>query len=144
MEERRRPTLRHNVQRAVYLRDHGTCIYCFRGLGPREVTFDHLVPVSRGGPTTVVNLACACEACNTARGDMKLTVWLDQRVRRYRGHYQPVLERLLRQYAEALAEVTGIPMADRPLPRRCRAPQSARPIAPGARRLILRANRSGR
>ena len=38
----------------------GPCTYCG---GPSE-TWDHIVPFSQGGETTVANLAPACHACN--------------------------------------------------------------------------------
>lgn len=112
MERRRRAPLSVLIQRAVYLRDCGECVYCFRKLGPREATYDHLVPVSVGGLTTMVNLAVACELCNTTRGDVRFTLWMRHREARYRGERQwAVWVRLWHLYTQAVAEVTGIPAA---------------------------------
>lgn len=52
----------------VFLRDGFTCQYC--GDGDREnLTFDHLVPRSRGGRTTWLNIVTACSPCNLRKGN---------------------------------------------------------------------------
>lgn len=49
----------------VFLRDRFSCQYC----GTREdLTFDHVVPRSRGGQTTWENVVAACSPCNLAKG----------------------------------------------------------------------------
>ncbi len=53
----------------VFLRDRFTCQYCGQGSPTEELTFDHLVPRSRGGFTTWENVVAACIACNRAKGD---------------------------------------------------------------------------
>jgi 5-methylcytosine-specific restriction endonuclease McrA len=51
----------------LFLRDEFTCQYC----GARgEMTFDHVVPRSRGGRTTWTNVVAACGRCNLKKGDM--------------------------------------------------------------------------
>jgi 5-methylcytosine-specific restriction endonuclease McrA len=50
----------------VFLRDRFTCQYC----GAREeLTFDHVIPRSKGGMTTWDNVVAACSACNLRKGD---------------------------------------------------------------------------
>jgi 5-methylcytosine-specific restriction endonuclease McrA len=56
----------------VFLRDRFRCQYCGERHAPGELTFDHVVPRSRGGRTTWTNVVAACEPCNTAK-DNKLT-----------------------------------------------------------------------
>jgi len=49
----------------VFLRDRFTCQYC----GARDdLTFDHVVPRSRGGLTTWDNVVAACAPCNLKKG----------------------------------------------------------------------------
>ncbi len=53
----------------VFLRDSFRCQYC--GLESRSeyLTFDHLVPRSRGGRTVWTNVVTACQGCNLKKGD---------------------------------------------------------------------------
>jgi 5-methylcytosine-specific restriction endonuclease McrA len=49
----------------VFLRDHFTCQYCG---STEELTFDHLIPRSRGGQTEWTNIVTACSPCNLRKG----------------------------------------------------------------------------
>jgi 5-methylcytosine-specific restriction endonuclease McrA len=49
----------------VFLRDRFQCQYCG---SPEDLTFDHLVPRSRGGHTTWANVITACAPCNLRKG----------------------------------------------------------------------------
>ena len=50
----------------VFLRDGFQCVYC----GAREeLTFDHVVPRSRGGRTSWENVVAACSPCNLKKGN---------------------------------------------------------------------------
>jgi 5-methylcytosine-specific restriction endonuclease McrA len=53
----------------VFLRDRFTCQYCQERLPAAKLTFDHVVPRSRGGATSWENVVAACGPCNTAKGD---------------------------------------------------------------------------
>ena len=67
----------------VFLRDRFTCQYC----GEREdLTFDHVVPRSKGGVTTWENVVAACSACNLRKADM---LPADARMWPAREPYQP-------------------------------------------------------
>jgi 5-methylcytosine-specific restriction endonuclease McrA len=63
----------------VFLRDRFTCQYC----GTREeLTFDHVVPRSKGGHTTWDNVVAACSPCNLRKGDRlprEVEMWPMQR-----------------------------------------------------------------
>ena len=52
----------------VFLRDRFQCQYCG---ATQNLTFDHLVPRSRGGRTTWENVVTACSACNLKKGGRK-------------------------------------------------------------------------
>ena len=53
----------------VFLRDHFQCQYCG---SPDDLTFDHVIPRSRGGKTTWQNVATACSPCNLKKGGRML------------------------------------------------------------------------
>lgn len=53
----------------VFIRDHLTCQYCGNIFGPRELTFDHVIPRSKwrkewGAPTCWENIVTCCIPCN--------------------------------------------------------------------------------
>lgn len=49
----------------VFLRDGFSCAYCSRS---EDLTFDHVIPRSRGGRTSWENIVAACSRCNLAKG----------------------------------------------------------------------------
>ena len=52
----------------VFLRDRFACQYCTQSQPAEELTFDHVVPRSRGGRTTWDNVVAACTTCNLRKG----------------------------------------------------------------------------
>jgi 5-methylcytosine-specific restriction endonuclease McrA len=63
----RRPHPRARLSRKeVFIRDNYTCQYC--GIRTRDLTLDHVVPRSKGGPHTWENLVSACRHCNHRKG----------------------------------------------------------------------------
>jgi 5-methylcytosine-specific restriction endonuclease McrA len=50
----------------VFLRDKFACQYCG---SPQDLTFDHVIPRSKGGHTTWTNVVAACSPCNLLKGD---------------------------------------------------------------------------
>jgi len=54
------------TRREVLRRDKHTCQYCG---STRQLTLDHVVPVSKGGRHTWDNVVTACEPCNNHKGD---------------------------------------------------------------------------
>ena len=53
----------------VFLRDKFSCQYCG---SKSELTFDHLLPRSKGGKTTWENVVTSCRICNTHKGSRTL------------------------------------------------------------------------
>jgi 5-methylcytosine-specific restriction endonuclease McrA len=64
-QTRRPPFTRFNV----FLRDRFTCQYCQTGLPAPDLTFDHVIPRSRGGKTSWQNIVTACNRCNLRKGN---------------------------------------------------------------------------
>ncbi|MDJ0389370.1 HNH endonuclease [Roseomonas sp. E05] len=52
----------------VFLRDSFTCVYCGAEHPTHELTFDHVIPRSRGGRTSWENVVTACGPCNLRKG----------------------------------------------------------------------------
>lgn len=50
----------------VFLRDRFTCQYCGQH---EDLTFDHVIPRSKGGMTTWDNVVAACSGCNLRKSD---------------------------------------------------------------------------
>ena len=53
----------------VFLRDKWECQYCAQSYKTPELTFDHVIPRSRGGHTVWDNIVTACQVCNTTKGN---------------------------------------------------------------------------
>jgi len=49
-------------------RKHRPCAYCGKTLSLDTATFDHVVPLSKGGYDKTKNGALACRKCNTRKG----------------------------------------------------------------------------
>ena len=62
--ERRPAFTRFNV----FLRDRFHCQYCSHAFPTHDLTFDHVVPRSRGGRTHWENVVTACGSCNLLKG----------------------------------------------------------------------------
>lgn len=56
----------------VFLRDQFTCQYCDGEFPTQELTFDHIVPRSRGGRTEWTNVVAACSTCNLKKANKLL------------------------------------------------------------------------
>jgi hypothetical protein len=55
----------HHVKNEVWRRDGGRCVQC----GASEhLEYDHIIPYSKGGATSVNNLQVLCRRCNVAKG----------------------------------------------------------------------------
>lgn len=50
-------------------RDRFTCAYCGGRFAERELQCEHIVPASRGGATSWMNLVAACAGCNGRKAD---------------------------------------------------------------------------
>lgn len=53
----------------VYARDNFTCLYCGTRFMSEDLTFDHVIPQSRGGKTSWENIVSCCISCNRAKSN---------------------------------------------------------------------------
>ena len=88
----------------IYMRDKFRCQYCGEKKAVGELTLDHILPRSRGGDNSPVNIVTACVACNNRKGnrtpaEARMPLLTSQSALRVK------LERVvLCHYAEARAE----------------------------------------
>jgi hypothetical protein len=81
----------------VFRRDRHACQYCGRR---GELTLDHVMPQSRGGPDTWENLVSACQPCNQRKANRtpeEAGMKLAAKPRRY----------VPNQYMEGMAKLAG-------------------------------------
>lgn len=68
-DEAGRPTrapIPTELRRAVFERDGGRCVECGSNF---DLQYDHILPVARGGATTLENLQLLCADCNRTKSD---------------------------------------------------------------------------
>ena len=53
----------------IYMRDKFRCQYCGDKKGVNELTLDHILPRSRGGDNSPVNVVTACVECNNRKAN---------------------------------------------------------------------------
>ena len=56
------------TKKSLCVRDQYECAYCGKKLEPKEVTFDHIQPKSKGGASDWHNLVLCCYEDNIAKG----------------------------------------------------------------------------
>ena len=52
-------------KRNIMVRDDHKCVYCGT---EKELTIDHVIPISQGGKTSFENCVAACKTCNSKKG----------------------------------------------------------------------------
>jgi len=57
------------TNRTLFRGDHQICGYCGRHYKVSELTRDHIIPQSRNGKNTWMNLVTACQPCNKHKAD---------------------------------------------------------------------------
>jgi len=77
----------------LYLRDLYECGYCGERHLKSDLTMDHVQPISKGGKTTWENCVCACNPCNSRKGN-KLNIKPSETPHRP-GYYELVRKRKL-------------------------------------------------
>ncbi len=57
------------TNRTLFQRDRQLCLYCGQRFPAHLLTRDHVMPVSRGGPSAWENCVTACRGCNQRKDD---------------------------------------------------------------------------
>ena len=80
-EKKKAYELRKTAKWKKRVAKEGKCSYCMVPLSLESATMDHVVPLSRGGKTTMSNILVACKRCNTHKHSRTAVEWLvfDQR-----------------------------------------------------------------
>ena len=55
-------------RRNLFARDRNRCQYCGCTFPTSELSIDHVIPRTQGGPDTWENLVCSCVRCNARKG----------------------------------------------------------------------------
>lgn len=63
------------TNRNLFGRDRNCCCYCGNKFPVDKLTREHIIPVSRGGGNTWMNVVAACKSCNCAKDDKLLSEW---------------------------------------------------------------------
>jgi 5-methylcytosine-specific restriction endonuclease McrA len=67
----RRNFIRYTFSRSALIkRDNSTCQYCGKKLLPSQITVDHIIPKSQGGPTSFINCVVSCFPCNSKKANL--------------------------------------------------------------------------
>lgn len=56
-------------KRNILIRENFRCAYCDCKLSLGTVTKDHVIPTSRGGSDTLINVVASCKDCNNRKAD---------------------------------------------------------------------------
>ena len=57
------------------LRGKGVCYYCKKRFPARQLTMDHVIPVSRGGKSKKGNIVPCCKECNNKKKYLLPVEW---------------------------------------------------------------------
>jgi 5-methylcytosine-specific restriction endonuclease McrA len=82
----------------LFFRDDYTCQYCHRPFPSHQLTYDHIVPRSKGGKTSWTNVVTSCIRCNLKKGNKPLQTVNFRLLKapeepRWLPHFTPLLPR---------------------------------------------------
>ena len=83
-------------KRNVMVRDRFKCLYCGSS---KQLTIDHVIPVSRGGKTTFENCVTSCKDCNNKKNDRTPS---EAKMYLRRQPYAPTISEYIRARVERL------------------------------------------
>lgn len=65
-----RQWLSHDDKKQILKKTHSKCACCGKQLTIKNMTVEHIIPISRGGSYVIKNLIALCEDCNLMKGNM--------------------------------------------------------------------------
>lgn len=83
-------------KRNVMIRDRFKCVYCGSS---KELTIDHVIPVSRNGKSTFENCVTACKKCNSKKNNRTPT---EARMYLKKQPFAPTISEYIRARMESL------------------------------------------
>ena len=110
--DNRRRTRKKNNHAVMYSRDElslrldafsSCCAYCKATLDiavPRQLTWDHFIPIVSGGPDCMGNLVPACHFCNSSKSDRDPWEWYKSQPFYKSGHWKAILKALGKTQAD--------------------------------------------
>lgn len=69
-----RTKIENRIKKFIFERDAYRCINCG---AHKNLTIDHIVPVSKGGGNEIRNLQTLCKSCNSSKGVKDMLEWLE-------------------------------------------------------------------
>lgn len=67
------------------------CIYCKTKLNQENCSVDHILPISKGGNNSKLNLIVVCKDCNNERGNLEFKTYLKLKNEEYKDIKFPMV-----------------------------------------------------
>ncbi len=65
---------------AIKANPFARCYYCGKRTRTKDIHFDHIIPLAKGGLHSAENLCVACQPCNNAKKDKGPTEWAQTKI----------------------------------------------------------------
>lgn len=64
------PIIKPHIKRGIWESQNEKCAYCGQRRKLKNMTVDHIIPLSKGGTDDISNLQCTCKMCNRLKDNM--------------------------------------------------------------------------
>lgn len=62
--------------RSIKTKPRAICYYCEKNIPTKGCHFDHIVPLSKGGPHEISNICVSCASCNHSKHNKSIGAWI--------------------------------------------------------------------